>query len=52
MGKQRNNYKDLIACHTHPSVVVQALGVEGGALVFPNSFSFKDQQILARAGVQ
>lgn len=33
------------------SHAVQALEVEGGALVFSNSFAFKDQQILARAGV-
>lgn len=53
MGKQSNNCKDHIACHTCPSVVVLSLlyrlsDLEGEHLHFPASF--KDQQVVARAG--
>lgn len=48
MGKQSNNCKDHIACHTCPSVVVLSLLYRLSDLDFPASF--KDQQVVARAG--
>lgn len=47
MGKQSNNCKDHIACHTCPSVVVLSLLYRLSDLHFPASF--KDQQVVARA---